>query len=261
VWQLRYVLLDHYRTFAYCDPDFYPVARDDEQAAADEWWASTNRTSAELAAILHHLGYHEPLDSKQRLAAYRDHKKLTVISMTPAGKGYRYELSISAAAGGEPAQTVTGVIASDGAIEETGREPRRVGCPICLEAATRIATPHGDVPVAIIRPGDEVWTTDAAGHRVPASVGRVVRRPTPGPHLMLQLVLADGRALIAAGAHPAADGRYLRELQPGQRYDGTTIVSADWVTSTAPATFDILPAGPTGNYWANGILVGSTLGS
>ena len=57
----------------------------------------------------------------------------------------------------------------------------------------------------------------------------------------------------------AADGRYLRQLNAGQPYDGATITSIAWVLSTAPATYDLLPAGPTGAYWANGILVGSTL--
>jgi hypothetical protein len=42
-------------------------------------------------------------------------------------------------------------------------------------------------------------------------------------------------------------------------HDGATIASIGWTPSTAPATYDILPAGPTGTYWANGILVGSTL--
>src|SRR6266481_1511570 len=37
VWQLRYVLLGHYPDFAYCDPDLYPIARGDEQSAADDW--------------------------------------------------------------------------------------------------------------------------------------------------------------------------------------------------------------------------------
>ena len=46
----------------------------------------------------------------------------------------------------------------------------------------------------------------------PAPVERVARRDTPGPHLMLRLALSDGRVLVAAGAHPAADGKYLREL-------------------------------------------------
>lgn len=89
--------------------------------------------------------------------------------------------------------------------------------------------------------------------------GWAVRRATPGPHLMLRLALSDGRVLVAAGAHPTADGTYLRQLRMGQRYDGATVVSIGWTPSTAPATYDILPAGPTGTYWANGILIGSTL--
>jgi hypothetical protein len=258
-WQLRYLLLDHYPTFAYCDPDLYPVAREDEQAAADQWWFSSDHASPEASTILQHFGYHEPLTSNQRLTAYRDHKRLTVITMTAVSSGYQYQLSISTTSDGEPDQTVTGTVAADGAINETSRQPRRGGCPICLEAGTRIATPHGDVPIAFIRPGDDVWTTDAAGNRVAAPVDRVVRRPTPGPHLMLRLVLSDARELLAAGAHPIANGTYLRQLQPGQRYDGATVMSANWVASSAPATYDILPAGPTGTYWANDILIGSTL--
>src|SRR6266540_23727 len=129
---------------------------------------------------------------------------------------------------------------------------RNVGC-------TRITTPGGDVPVTLIRPGEVVWTTNANGHRVAAPVERVVRPATPGAHLMLRLALSDGRVLVAAGAHPAADGGYLRQLHPGQRYDGATVISVGWTTSTAPATFDLLPTGPTGTYWADGILVGSTL--
>jgi hypothetical protein len=259
VWQLRFRLLDHYPTFAYCDPDLYPVARADQQGAADSWWANVDHGSPEIAAILAHHGYHEPLTSDQRLIAYRDHKMLAVISMTAVDNGYQYELSISTTSGAQPDQNVTGVIAVDGSIQETGRQARVGGCPICLEAGTRIATPQGDVRVALLQPGDDVWTADAAGRRIPAVIERVVSRPTPGPHLMLQLVLSDGRELVASGAHPAVTGTYLRELQPGQPYDGATVVEATWVTSTAPATFDILPSGPTGTYWANDILIGSTL--
>jgi hypothetical protein len=259
VWRLRFLLLNHYPTFAYCDPDLYPVARADQQSAADSWWANADHGSAEIAAILDHHGYHEPLTSDQRLTAYRDHKMLAVITMTAVNNGYQYQLSISTTSGGLPDQTVTGVIAVDGSIQETGRQARPGGCPICLEAGTRIATPGGDVPVALLQPGDDVWTADVDGRRIPAVVERVISRPTPGPHLMLQLVLSDGRELVAAGAHPGVTGTYLRELQPGQPYDDATVVAASWVTSTAPATFDILPGGPTGTYWANDILIGSTL--
>ena len=258
VWRLRYLLLGHYPNFAFCDPDQYPVARDDEQSAADGWWTRADQGSPEAQAIIAQHGYREPLSAPQRLAAYRDHKKLAVIVMRPVSNGFEYELSIGAP-GGEPDQTVVGVVALDGTVHERSRRPRRGGCPICLEAGTRIATPGGDVPVTLIRPGEVVWTTNANGHRVAAPVERVVRPATPGAHLMLRLALSDGRVLVAAGAHPAADGGYLRQLHPGQRYDGATVISVGWTTSTAPATFDLLPAGPTGTYWADGILVGSTL--
>ena len=256
-WGLRYLLLDHYPTFAYCDPDLYPIARDDEQTAADQWWTATNRRSSEAVSILNRRRYREPLTPGQRLGAYRDHKKLTVIVMRPVSAGFEFEFSIGP--GGEPNQTVTGIITEAGQIDERSRKTRAGGCPICLEAATRIATPKGDVTIDNIEPGDLVWTTDADGHRMVAPVERVTRRPTPGPHLMLRLALTDGRMLVVAGAHPGEHGEYLRQVRPGQRYDGATVASAEWVRSTAPATFDILPAGPTGRYWANAILVGSTL--
>ena len=258
VWQLRYRLLDRYHDFAFCDPDLYPVARDDEAAAAEDWWTRTDPSSPERLAILRQHDYHEPLTTSQRLVAYRDHKRLTVIIMTPVASGYRYTLSISTN-GDEPNQTVTGTITFVGTVTEASRTQRPGGCPICLEAATRIATPTGDRPIANISAGDLVWTVDAPGHMIAAPVQHTVRRPTPGPHLMLQLVLADGRTLIAAGAHPDVHGHDLSELRVGLAYDGSTVASTAWVASTSIATYDILPSGLTGAYWANGILVGSTL--
>jgi hypothetical protein len=41
--------------------------------------------------------------------------------------------------------------------------------------------------------------------------------------------------------------------------DGGRVVSAERVAYTGGATFDVLPAGTTGAYWANGVLLGSTL--
>jgi hypothetical protein len=76
---------------------------------------------------------------------------------------------------------------------------------------------------------------------------------------MLRLALSDGRTLIAAGAHPAADGTYLRQLRTGSATTAPRSSPSNGHPSTAPATYDILPELPTGTYWANGILVGSTL--
>jgi hypothetical protein len=41
--------------------------------------------------------------------------------------------------------------------------------------------------------------------------------------------------------------------------DGSRIASVERVAYSGGATYDILPAGATGAYWANGVLLGSTL--
>lgn len=257
-WTLRYLLLDHYANFAYCDPDYYPIARvGGEQQNADDWW-SRNRATPEAIVILAHNHYSEPLGAEQRLTTYRDHKRLTVIQMRRSTGTYEFMLSVSTNKG-LPDATVSGTISDAGTIDERSRAPRAGGCPICLEGLTRIATPGGGIEVSRIKPGDTVYTVDGSGQRAIVSVLRVARRETPGPHLMVRLALADGRVLVAAGAHPATDGRPLRDLRSGERYGTSVIVSVDYVESSASATYDILPAGATGDYWANGILVGSTI--
>jgi hypothetical protein len=41
--------------------------------------------------------------------------------------------------------------------------------------------------------------------------------------------------------------------------DGSSVVLAQRVRYAGQATFDILPSGTTGTYWANGVLLQSTL--
>jgi hypothetical protein len=72
-------------------------------------------------------------------------------------------------------------------------------------------------------------------------------------------VLADGRELFASPGHPLADGRALGAVTTGDQVDGATVVSATRVPYGYGRTFDLLPAGPTGTYWADGIALGSTL--
>lgn len=129
VWKLRYMLLGHYPDFAFCDPDYYPVARDDEQSAADAWWARVNHSSPEVQTIIAQHGYREPLTGSQRLVAYRDHKKLSVITMTAVSGGYEYQLS-TGTPGGRPDHTVTGMVTLDGTVHERSRRPRPGGCPV-----------------------------------------------------------------------------------------------------------------------------------
>jgi hypothetical protein len=83
--------------------------------------------------------------------------------------------------------------------------------------------------------------------------------PVPAGHLMVRLALADGRVLLASPGHRSADGRPLGTLAPGDRLDGSRIVAWELVPYGSDRTYDLLPAGPTGTYWANGVLLSSTL--
>ena len=118
---------------------------------------------------------------------------------------------------------------------------------------------RGAVTVADLRAGDVVWTVDAAGQRVAAPILFTVRVPVPAAHQMAHLTLADGRQLWASPGHPTSDGRSLGNLVPGDRLDGSLVTAVERVPYGQPATYDLLPAGPTGFYWADGILIGSTL--
>ena len=128
----------------------------------------------------------------------------------------------------------------------------------CLSFTSKIATPIGDVAVTSLKVGDIVWTTDASGARVVRPLLKASHISAPNHHVV-HLVLADGRTLDVSAPHPTADGRTVGVLKTGDAYDGSIVKSAVIKAYEGSATYDILPAGETGYYWANGILMGSTL--
>jgi hypothetical protein len=107
--------------------------------------------------------------------------------------------------------------------------------------------------VEAIREGMQVWSIDAAGRRVVATVLRVGRTPVPATHEMVKLVLDDGRVLHASPGHPLADGRRLAAVRPGDLVDGAIVSSDTLEPYTDGWTFDLLPEGPPGTYLADGI--------
>jgi hypothetical protein len=129
---------------------------------------------------------------------------------------------------------------------------------ICLASTDSIATPSGPIPVTELRVGTMVWTLDAAGARVAAAVLVVSHRPTPIGFNVLRLTLADGRIVEASAGHPTVGGRPVGELGAGDSIDGSRLISIESIPYLGD-TWDLLPAGPTGTYWANGIPLGSTL--
>lgn len=132
-------------------------------------------------------------------------------------------------------------------------------CPICLAKDTRIATPNGEVQVQDVKIGMKVWSLDANGKKVSSRVTTVAHTPVPKTHRVVHLVLADGRELWVSPDHPTSSGARVGDLRDGQSYDGSTVVSAGLVPYWSDSTYDLLPDSETGMYWADGILMGSTL--
>lgn len=257
--QLKFAVMDAVGKPAYCDPDYYPIARDGgEQANAIALYPQIKADGATYAAILGHE--HLPpgeLTDAQKLTVYRAWKLLRAVVLTPSGSGYSFQYRVLS---GSAYQMVSGTVSEFGAVNVTSRTPSGPPmCPVCLAASTLIATPSGPVLVADIRVGTIVWSESADGGRVAEPVVAAGSTPVPPEHLMVHLVLADGRELLASPGHRTADGRPLGSLQAGDSLDGSTIVRWELVPYAGGRTYDLLPAGATGYYWANGIELSSTL--
>lgn len=252
--EIKYRLIHYYGGVFFCDVDMYPVHDSTaEQRRALETFAKIAAGAAHYGAILRHLGAAEdPNPSPElKLRIYREHKKLDAVKLDAAPGGYAYELRVREA-------VVTGVV-ERGMINETGRKQQFNTCPVCLAETTRIDTPSGAVPVTELRVGSIVWTRDTAGVRVAAPVLRLGSSRAPAGHSLVRLALRDGRRLSASANHPLADGRRLGELSAGQAVDGTALEAVELVPYDGAATYDLLPAGDTGVYWADGVPLATTL--
>jgi hypothetical protein len=260
--ELRYALLDQFEPISWCDPDFYPIAHQDEQVSADQHWPEIIADTPTFDAITAHLGLpSDPnLEGAERLAVYRNWKLTNAIRLEAIEGGYAFDLITETNPGLAQGVHSVGTIDSRGVIEVALQEQSGLtACPICLARGTLIATPSGDVPVEMLRVGDLVWTLDAAGRRVTQPLVQVGSTPVPDSHEVVHLELADGREAWISPGHPTSDGRQVGQLGTGDLYDGSSVVSALRATYHGGRTFDILPAGATGVYWASGILLGSTL--
>jgi hypothetical protein len=110
-----------------------------------------------------------------------------------------------------------------------------------------------------LRVGDPVWTANESGERVAGTVLRTGNVRFPASHEIVNVTLRDGRELWVSPGHPTVDGRRINELRIGDKLDGSPVTQLEWLSYDGGSTFDILPSGDTGFYWANGILLASTL--
>jgi len=257
--ELKYRLLDEFPDMFFCDPDYYPVARADEAQLAIERFAELQANREEFQAIVDQNGLDglSTATDDQKLLLYREHKRLAAVLFELSDHGYVFQLRTADSS--MQGFQIKGFIDANGAITVRQRDPTFADCPICLTGHTLIDTPQGEVAVEALRPGDVVWTADALGRRQTAVILKTVQMPVPPLHQMIRLILEDGRELRASPGHPTADGRRLAELRVGDVLDGVRVVSVERVAYDQARTFDLLPAGGTGYYWANGVLMRSTL--
>lgn len=131
--------------------------------------------------------------------------------------------------------------------------------PICLSGDTRIETPNGDVSVKDIKKGMSVWTVDRTGKKIAAVVALTGKVFAPPGHKVAHIQLSDHRDIYVSPGHKVADGRKAGDLHAGDILQGATILSVNFIPYTEEYTYDILPEGETGFYFANGILLQSTI--
>jgi hypothetical protein len=257
--ELKYRILEDFPDFFFCDPDYYPVAREDEMVLARQRFPELQANEEEFQAILNHNGLSGAATfiDEQKLLTYREHKKLSAIRFELVGD--RYKFKIQTGIEGQEGFIITGTIDGNGSIDIQGRDPGFPTCPICLAAGTRIDTPEGPIAVEALRVGSSVWTMNASGERVRATILETGRVEVPANHQIVHIVLSDARELWASPGHPTANGRRLGSLKIGDSLDGARITLLEYLRYEGFATYDLLPSGDTGFYWADGILMGSTL--
>jgi hypothetical protein len=115
------------------------------------------------------------------------------------------------------------------------------------------------VPVELLHEGMMVWTMDESEKRVAVAVVETSETPVPSNHQVVRVELSDGRKVTASPAHPTAEGKALGDYRLGDNLDGATVIDMECLTYKSKKTYDILPDGPTGDYWANRILLKSTI--
>jgi hypothetical protein len=255
--QLKYRLIDEFGIF-FCDPDYYPVGGpEQEEHRAQETFPHILSDRDLFAAITDHLGLTQgaPLTDEQKLFIYREYKKLNAVYFQPEDDNFAFEIRT----GSEPeGLQISGTISQQGQIKIQTQEAAFLTCPICLSHGTLIDTPTGQVPVEELKEGMAVWTMTKSGNRIAEPIAKLGSVPAPIGHQMVRMVLSDGRQLMASPGHPLADSRSLDEIAIRDLVDGGQVTIAERQPYQGN-TFDLLPSGATGLYWANGILLSSTL--
>jgi hypothetical protein len=212
-----------------------------------------------LAIIRHERLPPTPLTHEDVVAVYRAWLKLNAVQLRWRNGYYEFELFPGPSPSEQLRNAILGKVDLAGRVYDVHHGADFGACPICLISTTPIATPDGSLPVSRIAVGMHVWSLDASGHRIDVGVARVVVRiDAPGSEL-IHLTLADGRELTASAPHRLADGRTLGSLRIGDPVDGAHVIAVRPIPDIDGRTYDLLPSSETGEYWAGGVLLQSTM--
>jgi hypothetical protein len=257
--ELKYLLIDEIGEPFYCDPYQYPISREgQEEQDAIAQFESIRGNQEMFSVMLIELDIPEKADysTAEKIQIFREYNRLNrAITMTAPDTIYDFSLRIQENEG----KLIEGTITREGKIRVTKRETSFNTCPICLSAGTLIDTPTGQVPIEQLAVAMKIWTADRDGRRVVGEVVETGSATVPGSFQLLRITLDDGCSVTASPGHPGADGRLLAEYRIGDELDSKEIVLIEYVDYLSASTYDILPSGQTGLYWANGTLLGSTL--
>jgi len=257
--ELKYILLGNFDNVFYVDSDYYPIAREgQEEQNALEQYTEIKANDAEFTAIINHLELpsKDEYSVEEKLLIYREHKILNrAVQLTINGDIYNFSLRVEEGQG----ELVKGTITHSGKIKILKREESFNTYPICLAKGTHIETSVGPVSVEKVHKGMLIWTVNDSENHVLVPVIKTSNTLVPFSFRVVKVELSDARTITASPNHPTADNKALGNYEVGDTLDGALIISIEYIPYTENATFDILPAGSTGLYWVNSILLKSTL--
>src|SRR5438094_10365332 len=152
--QLKFAVMDSVGKPVYCDPDFYPIARQGgEEANAVSTYPQIKADAESYAAMVaqEHLPSGDLTDA-QKLVVYRAWKLLRAVTLTQAGAGYSFLYRGQSKGGSAAYEMVSGTVRLDGVVTVSSRAPSGPPhCPIALAAPEMIPPPDGPVPARGVR--------------------------------------------------------------------------------------------------------------
>ncbi|MES0491265.1 MAG: Hint domain-containing protein [Leptospirales bacterium] len=124
----------------------------------------------------------------------------------------------------------------------------------CNSPQTKILTSIGYIAIVDLKVGDMVMTE--TNQFVP--VLKISKVKATNHHVSL-VHFDNGSVVQISPTHPLADGRFMGQLKPGDKVGTMHVVSAQLIFYEYEYTYDILPDSPSANYYAEGILLKSTI--